>query len=190
MEERGLYSHHSPRGWAEWNHRKTRGSEWVEAVNMLCTGEFELAIDPKNRLSIPASIRSSMDPVQDGTRFFVVPGALNGTLNLVADQYFTREYAKKILSSIPPGEKRAFVQFYFYAKAVPVDIDKQGRIVLPQRSLDHAGISRQVILTGAYDHLVLWKPEVHRAFEQEKEKEYQKIVLATWGGAPGVEKGE
>lgn len=160
------------------------GFEWVEAVIMLCTGEFELAIDPKNRLSIPASIRSSMDPAEDGTKFYVVPGVRDGTLNLVADQYFTKVYAKKLLASIPPGRKRADFQLYFYSKAAPLDIDKQGRVVLPQRSLDLAGISRQAILTGAFDHLVLWNPEVHREFEGANRKEYQKAMYETWGGDP------
>lgn len=142
---------------------------------MLFTGTYELTIDNKNRLSIPAGIRSAMDPEKDGTRFYLVPGYRRGTLGLYGDRYY-ESYSELYHASLPPAEEKEDFEDLFYSVASLLDIDKQGRVVLPQRLLDFAGISGAVALTGARDHLVLWNRADHEAFVARNQQRYQDLL--------------
>ena len=117
---------------------------------MIFTGTYELTVDPKNRLSIPAGVRSLMDPEKDGTRFYLVPGGRKGTLALYGDQYFER-YAEECHSSLQATDEKDDFEQVFYSMATLLDIDKQGRVVLPQRILDYAGLGKKVALAGRRD---------------------------------------
>lgn len=141
---------------------------------MVFTGTYELTIDAKNRLSIPASVRSAMDPEKDGTRFYLVPGSSRTTLSLYADQYFER-YAEQYHAGLDPNEDRERFEQVFYAMASMLDVDKQGRVVLPQWVLDRVGIGKQVTVTGSRDHLVIWNRE-----------EYNKFMADNWDRYPDL----
>ncbi|HOA74153.1 MAG TPA: hypothetical protein PL151_14915 [Phycisphaerae bacterium] len=142
---------------------------------MLFTGTYELTIDSKNRLSIPASIRSAMDPEKDGTRFYLVPGSRRGTLSLYGDRYY-EAYSEQYHASLPPAQEKEDFEDLFYSMAAILDVDRQGRVVLPQRLLDFAGISGPVTLTGARDHLVLWNRKDHEAFMAANQQRYQDLL--------------
>ena len=145
------------------------------AATMLFTGTFELTVDPKNRLSIPASVRSGMDPEKDGTRFYLVPGTPKTTLSLYADRYFER-YADECNASLDPNEEREKFEKIFYAMATPLDVDKQGRVVMPQWVLDRVGIGKQVTMTGARDHLVIWNRGEYASFMNENWDRYPDLL--------------
>jgi len=141
---------------------------------MVFTGTYELTLDSKNRLSIPASIRSAMDPASDGKKFYLVPGTPKTTLSLYADRYF-EQYAEQYHASLDPNDDRDKFEKVFYAMATLLDVDKQGRVVLPQWILERVGLGRQVTLTGARDHLVLWN-----------RREYEEFMNTNWDRYPDL----
>ncbi len=142
---------------------------------MLYTGSYELTIDAKNRLSVPANIRSSMDPERDGTGFYLVPGNRRGTLCLFGDKYYER-YSEQYHASLMPAQEKEDFEDLFYGVASLLEVDKQGRVVLPQRLLDFAGVSGQVTMSGARDHLVLWNRKDHEAFMEENRQRYTDLL--------------
>jgi MraZ protein len=142
---------------------------------MLFTGTYDLTIDSKNRLSIPASIRSGMDPERDGTGFYLVPGSRRGTLSLFADRYYER-YSEQYHASLPPAQEKEDFEDLFYSVAALLEIDKQGRVVLPQRLLEFAAISGQVTMTGARDHLVMWNRKDHEEFLAQNAQRYPDLL--------------
>ena len=142
---------------------------------MIYTGIYELSVDPKNRLSIPANIRSHMDPELDGTGFYLVPGDRQGLLSLYADKYFER-YAEKYHSTLRPNQEKEDFEMVFYAMATLLDVDKQGRVVLPQRILDYTKIGRQVTLSGARDHLVVWNRHDFAEYMQKNWTRYPDLL--------------
>lgn len=151
---------------------------------MLYTGTYELSIDPKNRLSIPSSVRSSMDPDKDGTCFYLVPGSRQGTLGLFGDKYYER-YSEQYHASLPPAQEKEDFEDLFYSMASLLEVDKQGRVLLPQRLLDFAGISGAVTLTGARDHLVLWNRADHAAFMKANQQRYTDVLRRAQSAARG-----
>jgi MraZ protein len=131
---------------------------------MFFVGMFELTVDSKNRLSIPYSIRSKLNPDEDGRSFYVLPGHTPQTLVVYPDRYFER-----LRGSPPPLEDLStdaceWRQFEFSQGAL-LDPDNQGRILIPERLLKRAGIGREVTLIGVQDHMELWGREQYEAFQ-------------------------
>lgn len=131
---------------------------------MFLAGRFELNVDPKNRLSIPFAIRKKLDPERDGHSFYVLPSNRPGTLALYPEKYFERTrplHAEEMLSQ----ETHAWREFEFSQCAL-LDPDSQGRILIPDYLLKRAGLGKEVVLTGAQDHLLLWNKADFEAFER------------------------
>lgn len=126
-------------------------------------GNHDLAIDSKNRLSIPSSIRAEIDAESEGEKLVLAPGLRHGTLGLFIRQDF-QAFRRHLDESLEDGpEKTDFMQF-FNAMATPLERDKQGRVVLPANILNDAGIKKQVTLAGNGEHFVLWNREDFKVF--------------------------
>lgn len=127
-------------------------------------GVYELAIDAKNRLSIPYLLRSKLNAETDGRSFYFLPGWQRGTLAVFPDLLFER-----MRKGRPPLERLSSKTIewltFELAQCALVDPDTQGRVLIPERLLKRVGISRQAVLTGADDHMVLWSPEAFQEFE-------------------------
>ncbi len=118
---------------------------------MLFVGTFEHAIDAKHRLAIPAEIRERLDPERDG-RGFYASIAEGPTLCLYTQRSFEKRAEQLDASPLPADQVLEYEQV-FYSLARPVDLDKQGRIRLPDSLLKMAGLGRDVVLIGVKDHL-------------------------------------
>jgi MraZ protein len=138
---------------------------------MFFVGTYELAIDNKNRLSIPHAVRSKMDCNTEGRSFYIVPGQRRGTLAIYPERYFERTRAQ-----IPPPEQLSEEGYewrqFEYSQSALVDPDNQGRILIPERLLRRAGIGREVTLIGVQDRLELWSRSEFEAFQEGKWPDY------------------
>ncbi len=139
---------------------------------MLFTGTFEHSIDAKQRLAIPAEIRDRLDPERDG-RGFYASIAEGPTLCLYTERGFETR-AEQLDSSPLPAEDVLAYERLFYSLARPVDIDKQGRVRLPDQLLKLAGVDRDVVLIGVKDHLEIhdraqWQQYMAQTLQQRPE---------------------
>jgi MraZ protein len=120
----------------------------------ILTGEHEIAIDEKNRLLIPAEIRKSIDPERDGEAFFLTVG-----VNRRPWLYPEKNYAALVNAErqdiIPDADNLAFDQMFF-ANAARVEMDKAGRILIPDKMLRRTATGKEVTLIGVNNHLELW----------------------------------
>lgn len=140
----------------------------------LLTGAFEYTIDAKNRLSIPAQIRNQLDVERDGTRFYLVPGARPGTLSIYPEKTFRRRHERRPNPEILHGDLLNYTQV-FYSMATLLEVDKQGRVLLPERHLRLASIGRDVYITGSGDHLDLWNKADYEKFAEENWSHYAEL---------------
>ena len=127
-------------------------------------GEYRHAIDEKGRLAIPIKFRESL------TNGAVVTRGLDGCLYL-----YTAEEWKKLaekLATLPMSQSnsRAFVRLML-AGAMDVSLDKQGRIVLPEYLRSYAGMRKDSVIAGLYNHLELWDEKSWEAYKAKTEKE-------------------
>lgn len=115
-------------------------------------GEYNHTIDTKNRLIIPSKFREAL-----GDEFVVTKG-LDGCL-FVYDNDAWAEFEEK-LKGLPLTNKeaRTFVRF-FLAGAAGVEVDKQGRILVPLVLKEFAGINKDVVLVGVASRIEIWSRE-------------------------------
>jgi MraZ protein len=147
------------------------------------SGRFDHAIDDKGRVSIPARFRDLLQR-EGHDRLFIT------------NFYYSRE---RCLELYPPAEWEKFVaqvssrnrfdpvvqkfETFYIGGAFEVPVDRQGRILIPPRLRDFAGLSREVTFSALRDHFQLWdKPvleRVLRATEDELQDPafYEKLNL-------------
>ncbi len=119
---------------------------------MLFMSEYNHTIDPKGRLIIPSKFRDKLGDV------FVVSKGMDGCLFVYANDDWD-EFQKK-LTSLPLINKdaRKFARF-FLAGAAEVEVDKQGRILLPATLREFAGLTKDVVLVGVGSRIEIWSKE-------------------------------
>ena len=115
-------------------------------------GEYNHTIDTKGRLIVPSKFRETL-----GDEFVVTKG-LDGCLFV----YDNTEWAvfEEKLKALPLTNKdaRSFVRF-FLAGAAGVEVDKQGRILLPSVLREFAQITKDVVLVGVASRIEIWSKE-------------------------------
>jgi MraZ protein len=124
-------------------------------------GTFEHSLDAKNRLTVPAKLRAAFAEgaflVREADRCLsMYPFATYSALTDAA------------LSALNPLSAQAKqLKRYFHSNALAVELDAAGRVMVPARLLQHAGIGRDVVVTGAGDCLELWDRSTWEAYDQD-----------------------
>ena len=117
-------------------------------------GEYNHTIDEKGRLIIPAKFREEL-----GNEFVVTRG-LDGCLFGYNNSEW--EVFEGKLMDLPTTNKdaRAF-QRYMLSGASSVEIDKQGRILIPQNLRTFAGLEKDVVLIGVAGRIEIWNKDIY-----------------------------
>ena len=115
-------------------------------------GEYNHTIDAKGRLIIPSKFREIRGDA------FVVTKGLDGCL-FVYDNEEWKRFEEKLRSlPITNKEARQFVRF-FLAGATEAEVDKQGRILIPNVLREFAEITKDVVLVGVGSRIEIWSRE-------------------------------
>ena len=139
-------------------------------------GEYRHTVDAKNRVAVPIKFRDTLKPGA------VITKGLDECLFLYPKAEW-EAWAQKI-SKLPVSQSktRAFLRIML-AGAMEVDLDKQGRVVIPDYLKEYAHLQKQVVVAGLYDRLELWDDERWQQFKKRSEKESDQIAetLGTMG---------
>lgn len=115
-------------------------------------GEYQHALDTKNRMIVPVKLRDGL-----GSNFVITKG-LDGCLYA----YPTKEWQilEEKLKKLPITNKdaRSFVRFFF-SGACEIETDKQGRGLIPQNLKEYAGIEKEIVSIGVLSRVEIWSKE-------------------------------
>lgn len=128
-------------------------------------GEYELTIDPKNRLLVPADVRKRIDPVVHGDAFFVT--LVNDVPWFYPELYYEEFVNARVPLGIAPHPSLVMWEQLRISLACRVDWDSQGRVVLPDSLIQRAKLEKKVCLVGRRDHLELWNQPAWAAQRQD-----------------------
>lgn len=121
-------------------------------------GEYSHTIDEKGRLAVPAKFRSD---IAEGA---VVTRGLDSCLFLYTLSEWTK-IADRI-SALPFNQANArALSRHMLAGAMDVQIDKQGRIIVPDYLRKDAGLSKKVIIVGLYNRLEIWDETTWKQYQ-------------------------
>lgn len=128
------------------------GTKWVKVVIHMFMGEYNHTVDAKGRLIVPSKFRENL-----GDEFVVTKG-LDGCLFVYDNNEWTAFEEKLKTLPLTNKEARQFVRF-FLAGAASLEVDKQGRILLPANLREFAGLDKEAVLIGVASRIEIWSKE-------------------------------
>ncbi len=111
-------------------------------------------------------MRGVINPEVDGKSLFIVPGERGNTLSIYTETYFCDKAASLRTDEIAGPDAIDFEQMFF-GSASRVEMDSQGRVVLPERQLSMVDLGAEIYVVGAQYRIDLWRKTDYEAFMQE-----------------------
>lgn len=132
-------------------------------------GEYQHTLDPKNRVIMPSKFREKL-----GDSFVMTKGLDNCLFVYSSEEW---SIVEEKLKSLPMTNKdaRAFVRFFF-AGACECDLDKQGRIVMPNHLKDYAKIDKELVIIGVSTRIEIWSKEEWNKFNSDANISYEDVA--------------
>lgn len=124
------------------------------------TGEYRHTVDDKGRMAVPAKFR-----VQLGGGA-VVSRWLDACLAIHTQDGWAALAAKVAALPITDSNARRFSRLIF-AGAAEVELDRQGRILLPAFLREGIGLGGEAVVVGSRDHAEIWVPDTWATYAQQ-----------------------
>lgn len=132
-------------------------------------GEFRHNLDLKGRIAVPAKFRPKLSGGAIITR------GLDHCLFVFANKEWEVLAQKLIALPLAQANSRAFVRLML-AGAMNVEIDKQGRILIPDYLREYAGLQKETIIAGLYNRIEIWNSGAWKEYKQKTESQSDEIA--------------
>jgi MraZ protein len=133
----------------------------------LVTGEFRNTLDDKGRLSLPAKLRAGLPG-----NVLVVTQGVDRCLWLFTPERW-HALSEQLFSSTSLFHQQArIIQRRIIAPAQEVEVDKAGRIAIPQSLREYAGLTRECVVLGITKRLEIWDAEAYRSWLDATEADF------------------
>lgn len=116
-------------------------------------GTYEHSVDAKNRMFVPAKFKDVL-----GDSFKLTYTGLKSCICVYSNDQWQK--FEEQLSTLPSVEFDSFIT-EVYSNTVDVQLDSQGRVVLPTFLKDKVNIQKNVLVLGVRDHLEIWSKDVY-----------------------------
>jgi transcriptional regulator MraZ len=126
-------------------------------------GEFQHSIDTKGRVAIPARFRSKIE------RGAVLTRGVESCLYIYPLETWELK-ARELDAAILDPRQRRMVERRFFGMAFECELDAQGRIVLPARYRQYAGLNGEAVVLGARDRFEIWSPAEWERYNDEMDQ--------------------
>ena len=132
-------------------------------------GEYQHTMDTKGRVAIPAKFRDKLDGGAIVTR------GLDSCLFLFTKKEWQTLAEKLTALPLAQANSRAFVRLML-AGAMDVELDNQGRILVPDYLRQYGHLEKQVVVTGLYNRIELWDKDRWQEYKQKTESASEEIA--------------
>lgn len=126
-------------------------------------GEYEHTIDAKGRVAVPAKFRGQLD------RGAVLSKGMGKCLSVYTmarwEEKSTALAESKIDEDLRDFERR------IYPSASEVELDGQGRMIIPAKLRAYAGLTTEVTIAGVRDHIEIWDRKNWQEYQQRLDSE-------------------
>ena len=141
------------------------------------SGEYGVTLDDACRLSLPRSFRSALE-----TNSVYVCRGREGCIWLFTAERWKKLAETVVVSTNPQSEEMASNPFFdegraysrrFLGTSHQLDIDKNGRILIPPRLREYANLDKDCILLGQFDFIEIWDKDSYEEYLDASEEEYK-----------------
>ncbi len=145
---------------------------------MLLTGIYHRSLDEKRRVAIPKKLRDALDATNK-QGLYIAPGT-DGSLAVYAAKALENLAERLAAASPTHADVRAFSRL-FYAQCEQVEVDRQGRMRIPQRLAELAGLGKEAVLIGVQDHVELWDQRRWETYFAQRSPQYDELAEKAFG---------
>lgn len=139
---------------------------------MAFRGTFDHTLDAKSRLTVPAKFRASLS---DGV---VLAKGIERCVQVWTPAAFEAYTAGALQGVHPLSEDARKLQRFFSANSFDTELDSAGRVMVPAFLLEHGGLTKEVVVTGAGDCLELWDRGAWAAYNDALSSDVSEITAA------------
>lgn len=132
-------------------------------------GEYQHTLDPKNRVIMPSKFREKL-----GDSFVMTKGLDNCLFVYSSEEWSIVEDKLKALP-MTNKDARAFVRFFF-AGACECELDKQGRILMPNNLKEYAKIDKELVIIGVSTRIEIWSRDEWNKFNNDANISYEDVA--------------
>lgn len=119
-------------------------------------GRFRTTFSGKNRIILPKKFRQELAT----SEIILIPGLDGGIWGFGKDDF--KNLSNEILQ-LPLTESRGrLLRRQFFESAEQMDLDKQGRFIIPSEFVRNAFLNTEILIIGAGDHFEIWNPEEYK----------------------------
>jgi len=125
-------------------------------------GEYQHNLDTKGRIAIPSKFRQQLSGKAIITR------GLDRCLFVFTSKEW-ETFAQKIIAlPIARSDSRAFTRLML-AEATDVEVDKQGRVLVPAYLREYARLGKEAVITGLYNRFEIWNSDSWKEYKAKTE---------------------
>ncbi|NUM80968.1 division/cell wall cluster transcriptional repressor MraZ [bacterium] len=132
-------------------------------------GTYLHTLDPKNRFNIPAKMRGCFTP--DDKETVILTRGYERCIYIYSFTEWQRLEDNLRTLSIMDGDARKLIRM-ISGNAHECELDKQGRVIIPQPLLSFSNIEKDIVVIGMLNWIEVWNPkmydETHNGFDLEK----------------------
>ncbi len=125
-------------------------------------GQYRHTIDTKGRIIVPVKFREDL-----GESFILTKG-LDSCLALYSESEWAVLVEK--VKAMPVAKSRA-IQMFLFPNAFPVELDAQGRIVIPAKLKEYAKLQKDVVVVGVSDRAEIWDAQLWDVSQEDTSSE-------------------
>jgi MraZ protein len=128
---------------------------------MALSGGYNNSLDEKGRVSFPARLKSGFQ----GESLVITRGT-EKCLYLFPPEHW-KDFAYKLENPEAMSKEWRIMQRHFLGWATEAEIDKSGRLAIPQSLREYAALSREVIIMGLGKRIEIWDAALYREAQGE-----------------------
>ena len=130
-------------------------------------GEYEHAIDAKGRMAVPAKFRTQMD------RGAVISKGMGTCLSVYTMERWEQK-SDELIADKSSDDLRDFER-RIYPSASELELDAQGRIIIPAKLRTYANLGSEVTIAGVRDHFEIWDRTAWQTYQERLDAEGSRI---------------
>jgi len=138
----------------------SRPSPIEKKAMMALNGSFNCTLDDKGRVNFPARLKSGFS----GETLIVTRG-LEKCLYLFPPEEW-KEFQEKLENPSMMSRDWRKLQRLFLGGAVEAEIDKTGRLAIPQSLREYGGLVRELVIMGLGKRIEIWDAAVYKATQE------------------------
>ena len=128
---------------------------------MAFRGSFDYSLDAKNRLTVPAKFRAEL------SGGVVLAKGLERNVDLWVPEAYDAVVQRSLEGLNPMSSDARRMRLWFSANAFDTELDSAGRVQLPAALIEHAGLRKEVVVTGASESLQVWDRTTWQDFNSD-----------------------